>query len=210
LAMKVAVLAHSTKTLGGGLPELRRVLDAAGIHNPVWIELAKSKQVAGEVERVLRRGVELIIAWGGDGMVQRCLDAIGECEGARGGDPGRYVEPARIEPRHPQGHRGRCAGRAARRPAPARCRALRRRALCGDARRRLRRGDDQGCRPLKARLGRAAYVLSGAGNLGAESFEARIDVDGARWYRGPASCVLVANVGELFGGIKLFRRCRAR
>jgi len=80
LAMKVAVLAHSTKTLGGGLPELRRVLDAAGIHNPVWIELAKSKQVAGEVERVLRRGVELIIAWGGDGMVQRCLDAIGDAK----------------------------------------------------------------------------------------------------------------------------------
>ena len=30
-AAKVAVIAHRRKTLGGGLPELRRALDAAGI-----------------------------------------------------------------------------------------------------------------------------------------------------------------------------------
>ena len=32
-------------------------------------------------------------------------------------------------------------------------------------------------------------------------FEARIEVDGKSWYRGQASCILVGNVGELFGGV---------
>ena len=34
--MKVAVVAHAGKTLGGGLPELRRVLAEQGIDDPLW------------------------------------------------------------------------------------------------------------------------------------------------------------------------------
>jgi diacylglycerol kinase family enzyme len=29
-------------------------------------------------------------------------------------------------------------------------------------------------------------------------------VDGTRWYDGPASCILLGNVGKIFGGIELF------
>jgi diacylglycerol kinase (ATP) len=35
-------------------------------------------------------------------------------------------------------------------------------------------------------------------------FEARIEVDGKKWYKGQASCILVGNVGELFGGVEVF------
>ena len=74
--MKVAVIAHSGKTLGGGLPELRRALEAAGVDDPFWCEVPKSRKAPAQVRRALNDGAELIIAWGGDGMVQRCVDVL--------------------------------------------------------------------------------------------------------------------------------------
>src|SRR5258705_13886342 len=74
--MKVAVIAHARKTLGGGLPQLRRALDAAGVGDPFWCEVAKSSKAPAQVRRALDEGAELIIAWGGDGMVQRCVDVL--------------------------------------------------------------------------------------------------------------------------------------
>ena len=61
---------------------------------------------------------------------------------------------------------------------------------------------------LKDRLGRAAYVWTGAKNLRAKPFRAKIEVDGSRWYKGKASCILLGNVGELFGGIEVFEDAR--
>ena len=40
----IAVIAHSGKTFGGGLGELRQVLDDAGFDQPLWYEVAKSRQ----------------------------------------------------------------------------------------------------------------------------------------------------------------------
>jgi diacylglycerol kinase (ATP) len=74
--VKVAVVAHSGKTFAGGLPELRRVLQAEGIDDPLWYEVPKSKKAPAQVRRALDEGVELVFAWGGDGMVQRCVDVL--------------------------------------------------------------------------------------------------------------------------------------
>jgi diacylglycerol kinase family enzyme len=60
----------------------------------------------------------------------------------------------------------------------------------------------------KDKLGRGAYVLAGASNLNAPSFEAKIKIDGTRWYKGPASCILIGNVGALFAGIEVFADAR--
>jgi diacylglycerol kinase family enzyme len=57
---------------------------------------------------------------------------------------------------------------------------------------------------LKDRLGRAAYLWTGMRSIRAEPFGARIRVDGAPWYSGPASCILAGNVGSLFGGVRVF------
>jgi len=57
---------------------------------------------------------------------------------------------------------------------------------------------------LKDRLGRAAYVVTGSKNLRAKPFKAKIAVDGAPWYAGDASCILIGNVGRLFGGVDVF------
>ena len=41
---KVAVIAHAGKTFGGGLLELRRELEQQGIADPLWCEVAKSRE----------------------------------------------------------------------------------------------------------------------------------------------------------------------
>ena len=45
-------------------------------------------------------------------------------------------------------------------------------------------------------------------NLRAKPFKAKIKVDGVPWYVGDASCILVGNVGRLFGGIEVFEDAR--
>jgi diacylglycerol kinase (ATP) len=206
--MKVAVIAHAGKTFGGGLPELRRVLDAEGVSDPLWHEVPKSKGAPREVKRALKQGAKLIIAWGGDGMVQRCVDAL------KGANASLAVVPA--------GTSNLFATNLGIKKDITEAVQV---ALRGD-RRRLDVGRFNGERfavmagagfdaamikdadSLKDRLGRLAYVLSGAGNLSAEPFEASINVDGARWYKGPANCILLGNMGDLFGGIEVFEDAR--
>ena len=64
---KVAVIAHAGKTLGDGLPDLRRALEERDVPNPFWAEVPKSRKAPKQVERALERGAELVFAWGGDG-----------------------------------------------------------------------------------------------------------------------------------------------
>jgi diacylglycerol kinase family enzyme len=56
----------------------------------------------------------------------------------------------------------------------------------------------------KGRFGRLAYVWSGARQLRRSATKARVKVDGQRVHRGRVSCVLVGNVGSLFGGLTVF------
>lgn len=206
--MKAAVVAHAGKTVGGGLPELRRTLAEAGIPDPLWTEVPKSKRAPAAVERALEDGAELVLAWGGDGMVRRCVNALKDSQVplaiVPAGTSNLFATHLGVE---------RDIGQAVQV------------ALQGE-RRRLDVGRFEGERfavmagagfdaamiagadDLKDRLGRAAYVLSGAANLNAPSFEAKIKIDGTRWYKGPASCILVGNVGELFGGIEVFADAR--
>ncbi|HET7513538.1 MAG TPA: diacylglycerol kinase family protein, partial [Gaiella sp.] len=72
----VAVVAHAGKSIGGGLDELRRELRRAGVDDPYWSEVPKSRFAPERVERALADGAELVFVWGGDGMVQRCVDVL--------------------------------------------------------------------------------------------------------------------------------------
>ena len=73
---QIAVVAHQAKTLGDGLPELRRRLAEAGVDEPIWYEVSKSKQAPKRVRRAIKDGAEVVLVWGGDGMVQRSIDAL--------------------------------------------------------------------------------------------------------------------------------------
>ena len=56
----------------------------------------------------------------------------------------------------------------------------------------------------KDRYGRLAYIWAASKNLRVEPFKARIEVNGDLWYDDEASCLLVGNVGALFGGLEAF------
>jgi diacylglycerol kinase family enzyme len=61
---------------------------------------------------------------------------------------------------------------------------------------------------LKDRVGRIAYVWTGARNMAQKPFEAKIRVDGSTWFDDTTSCILVGNVGRLFGGVEAFDDAR--
>ena len=72
----VAVVAHARKSLGGGLDELRQVLEQSGCDEVTWHEVTKSRKAPKRARRALADGAEVIFVWGGDGTVQRCIDAL--------------------------------------------------------------------------------------------------------------------------------------
>lgn len=208
--VKVAVVAHAGKTLGGGLPELRRVLEAQGVADPFWCEVPKSRKAPAQVRRALDDGAELIVAWGGDGMVQRCVDVLAGSEVALAIIPAGTANlfatnlgiPSDIEGAVTVGLHG-----ARRRVDLGRFNGERFAVMAGagfDA--AMIRDAADGS--LKERLGRVAYVWTGSENLRSKPFRADIEVDGANWYKGKASCILFGNVGKLVGGVEAFEDAR--
>jgi diacylglycerol kinase (ATP) len=78
----VAVVAHSRKSFGGGLPELRRILALEGVAAPLWYEVKKSRRAPEYARRAVAKGADVVFVWGGDGTVQRCIDAVAGTETA--------------------------------------------------------------------------------------------------------------------------------
>jgi len=206
---KVAVIAHAAKSFGDGLPELRRELARQGVDDPLWIEIPKSRFAPKQVKRALDEGVELLFAWGGDGTVQRCIDAMAGSETALAILPAGTANllatnlgvPQNIEQAVTIGLRG-----DRRKLDVGRFNGERFAVMAGA-------GFDasmiqQAAGTLKDRLGRVAYVWTGSKNLRAKPFKAKIEVDGVPWYSGAASCILVGNVGRLFGGLEVFEDAR--
>ena len=206
---KVAVVAHAGKTFGGGLLELRRELERQGVPEPLWYEVPKSRKAPAQVARALEDGAELLFVWGGDGMVQRCIDAL---DGAKtpiaivpAGTANLFASnleiPQDIEKAVEIGLQGR-----RRKLDVGRMNGERFAVMAGagfDA--QMIREADAG---LKDRIGRVAYVWTGVNQLGRKPFEATIKVDGSTWYEGKASSVLLGNVGELFAGVEAFEGAR--
>jgi len=207
--IKTAVIAHAAKSFGGGLPKLRSELKRRGIADPLWIEVPKSRYAPKQVKRALAKGTELIFVWGGDGTVQRCIDA------AAGSDAALAILPA-----------GTANLLATNLGIPRDIEQAVDIGLLGE-RRKLDVGRFNGEKfavmagagfdasmiqqadgSLKERLGRVAYVWTGSQQLRAKPFKAKIEVDGAPWYAGAASCILVGNVGRLFGGVEVFADAR--
>src|SRR4029077_15322569 len=75
-ALRVAVIAHRKKSIGGGLDELRKLIADGGVDDPIWHEVSKSRKGRKRARRTVKEGTDLVLVWGGDGMVQRCVDAL--------------------------------------------------------------------------------------------------------------------------------------
>ena len=205
----VAVVAHAGKTFDGGLLQLRRELERQGIPDPLWYEVPKSRKAPGQFRRAIEEGAELVFVWGGDGTVQRCIDALDGADVPIAIVPAGTANllasnldiPKDIEQAVSIGLHG-----AHRKLDVGRINGERFAVMAGagfDA--LMIREADAG---LKDRIGRVAYVWTGVNQLGRKPFEANIKVDGSTWFKGKASCVLLGNFGELFADIEAFEDAR--
>jgi diacylglycerol kinase (ATP) len=206
---RVAVIAHRKKSIGGGLDELRKLVAEEGFDDPIWHEVSKSRKARKRARRTLDDGVDLVLVWGGDGTVQRCVDALA------GSDATVAIIPA--------GTANQLAGNL---DIPTDLQEAVRIAFHG-SRRRLDLGKlngehfavmagagfdaqmindaDSG---LKDRAGRLAYVLTGLRHVRDEPVQTKIRVDERKWFEGPTTCVLFGNVGTITGGIRAFDDAR--
>jgi YegS/Rv2252/BmrU family lipid kinase len=202
---KVAVVAHAGKSFGGGLMELRRELARQGVGDPMWVEVPKSRLAPKQVKRTLAEGPDLLFVWGGDGTVQRSIDAMGGSETPLAILPAGTANlfatnlgiPQDIEQAVMIGLQG-----DRRKLDVGRFNGERFAVMAGAGFDAAMIGQADGT--LKDRFGRAAYVWTGSQNLRVKPFKAKIKVDGAPWYAGAASCILFGNVGRLFGGVEVF------
>lgn len=201
----VAVVAHRKKVLGAGLGRLRTLLAEHGVTDPIWLEVPKSSKVPARVAEALDRGADLIFVWGGDGSVQRSIDA------AVGSGVSLAILPAGtanllannlgipidldhavsvgLYGRDRHLDLGRMNGEHFAVMAGIGLDAL------------MIRDADAG---LKERFGRAAYVWTGARHVREPPVQTTVKIDGHTWFDGKASCVLVANVGSVGGGVTAF------
>ena len=206
--MRVAVVAHAGKDLGGGLPGAATGSGVRGDRRALVVQDAEGEEAPAQVERALEEGAELVFAWGGDGVVRRCVGVMA------GGKAKLAVLPAGTSnlfatnlaiPKDLKravaiGLRG-----TTRRLDVGRFKSERFAVMAGAG---FDAGMIRDADNLKDRFGRAAYVWSGARNLRTDGFGAQIEVDGAEWYDGQATCILVGNLGSLFGGVEVFPDAR--
>jgi YegS/Rv2252/BmrU family lipid kinase len=171
--------------------------------------VSRSKEVPKQVRRALEQGAELIFVWGGDGTVQRCVDTMAGSKASLAILPAGTANllasnlgvPRSIDEAVDIGLNGRRTKLDLGRLNGERFSAM---AGAGFDAYVIR----DAAREMKRRLGRMAYVWAVSKNLHAKPFRAEIEVDGEAWFEGDASCVLVGNVGQLFGGIAAFDDAR--
>ena len=205
----VAVIAHSGKTLGGGLTELRSTLRDRGIDDPIWYEVPKSKYAPDRAKKALKKGADLVFAWGGDGLVQRCIDTMAGSGAVLAIVPAGTANLLASNLGIPKDIRAavEIGLHGARLPFDVgSVNGERFGVMAGTGLDALMIKDaDAG---LKDRVGQIAYVWTGAKNLKNTKRRVKIDVDGERWYSGKATCVLVGNVGKIAGGLPVFDQAR--
>lgn len=206
---KLGVIINEGKVLGGGLEELRAALADLGHPDPLWYEVPKSKKAPKKIRKLVDKGVDRILVWGGDGTVRRCINTLL--------DDGVDDVSVGILPAGTANLLARNLG------IPIDLREATEIAVHGDPRPldvgkmndehfavmagtgfdavMIRDSEDN---ELKDRFGRLGYVWAGVRNSGVSPARAEIEIDGRPWYHGDASCVIVANVGTILGGLEAF------
>lgn len=205
----VAVVAHAGKSIGGGLDELRSVLARAGVTEPAWYTVPKSKKATKRARRAVEDGADIVFVWGGDGMVQRCTDALAGTGAAMAIVPAGTANllatnlgiPSDIEQAVAIGLHG---SRRLIDVGVVNGERFVVMAGAGFDARMIR--DARG--KLKGRLGRLAYIWTGAKNLNVGRVKGTVKVDGKKWFGGRLGMVLVGNVGTILGGVEAFEGAR--
>ena len=204
---QVAVIVHTEKRLGRAAPEdLRMALVEAGVDEPMWFEVPQSKKATKPARQAAEAGADLLLVWGGDGMVRRCIDALA------GGKVAIGILPAGTANLLANGL-----------GIPIDLAAAVEIALHG-RRRKLDVGvvNDQRFAVMagtgfdavmvaeadssKHRIGRLAYVRAGLKAARVDRVQTTVTVDGEPWFEGPTTCCLIGNLGTISGGLVVFER----
>jgi YegS/Rv2252/BmrU family lipid kinase len=161
------------------------------------------------VRDVIEAGADLVFVWGGDGMVQRTIDAIAGSETTLAIVPAGTANLLATNLGIPidLGSAVNVGLHGARRKLDVGTMNGERFAVMAGAGFDARMIRDASSR-LKTRSGRLAYVFSGARNINKTAVKTKVKVDGHKWFEGTTTCVLFGNVGKLFGGLTTFPGAR--
>lgn len=201
---RVAVVAHERKLDAGAAAELRQALTDEGFEVS-WMSVPKGSAATRATERALRHGAQQVVVAGGDGTVRAAVHAL-----AGTGVPLAVVPAGTANlfagalgvPSDPAAIAAAMRAGVTRPLDTARCNGMAFGVMAGT-------GLDAAMIDLadeaKERLGTLAYVRAGVREARRrEPFQARVKVDGELLFEGAATCVLVANIGSLKGGVDAF------
>lgn len=205
----VAVVAHNKKVLGGGLDELRRVLADRGYAEPLWYEAQSSRETPKLAKKAVAAGADLLFIWGGDGTVQRCVNAVVDCDidlailpaGTANLFANNLGVPLDIDEAVDIGLKGE-RRRLDVGVLNGRCFAVM--AGIGFDAVMVENADGK----LKDHFGRLAYIWTGAKAVRVNARRAKIRVDGELWFSGKTTCILIGQMGSVAGGVSVFPESR--
>jgi diacylglycerol kinase (ATP) len=201
----IAVVANTEKIAKKAARALRQSLAAAGLTGVRWIDIEKGSDAKPAAAKALKRGATTIVVCGGDGSVRAAAEAMVGTPVALcvvpSGTANLFASGLKLPTDVDEivdvivrGDRrsidtGLCNGHLFNVMAGTGFDV----AMLNDA------------EATKERLGTFAYVGAAVRKTRRRKmFDTKIDIDGAAFFEGRVSCVLVGNSGSLKGGIKAF------
>jgi len=201
----LAVIANTKKVSKRDVRRLKDELRDAGIDKARWISIEKGSAATKATKKALDRGADVVLVCGGDGSVRAASQALAGTDAALAvlpsGTANLFASALNL-PDDPAGVVELIRGGERRTLDTGTCNGLTFNIMAGagfDAA-MIDSADDD-----KERLGMVAYLRAGVKQAHErEAFEVRVDVDDKHVFEGPASCILVGNIGTLKGGVEAF------
>jgi YegS/Rv2252/BmrU family lipid kinase len=201
---RVAVVANDAKldpAVGGAL---RQALADQGF-DVAWTSIRKGSAATKATAAALEAGADRVVVAGGDGTVRAAIQAVARTEVPLAVVPAgtaNLFAGALHLPTDPVEIAAAMRAGSVRHLDTARCNDLAFAIMAGTG---LDAAMIDAADTAKERLGTLAYVRAGVREARQrEPFEVKVTVDGDLLYEGSATCVLVANIGSLKGGVDAF------
>ena len=201
----VAVVANTKKIAKKDARQLRQSLTAAGFEDVRWVEIESGSDAKAATSKAITHGAQTIVVCGGDGTVRAASEAMIDTTASLAVVPSGTANlfasglqlPTDIEEIVAVIARG-----DRRSLDTGACNGQTFNVMAGTG---FDVGMLNGAEDGKERLGTLAYVRAGVHQARVrELFDVDIAIDGADFYRGPASGVIVGNTGSLKGGVEAF------
>ena len=202
---RVAVVANTKKLAKDDAGRLKDALRGSGLDRMKWIMIEKGSAATKATAKALDRGADVVIVCGGDGTVRAASQALVGADAALAVLPtgtANLFASAMNFPDDPAELVELIRGGERRTIDTGTCNGLTFNIMAGtgfDAA-MIDAADDD-----KERLGMVAYVRAGVKQARErETYAMRVEIDDQHVFEGSASCVLVANIGTLKGGVEAF------